>query len=158
MKRHDKSRRPRNIRVCLHPTRSLLVQTRFAPANQRQSRRDAPVSGPFGHISTCKGPFREDSSWGWGLELVAPVLGFRGRAMAVNFGSKTQGALGFPYNTGPSLAAGSALPPLPGNTQHQHTPAAACCVSTSGFLPYSQKQQPTWRPAVGGGAEIRVVS
>ena len=48
--------------------------------------------------------------------------------MAVNFGSKTQGALGFPYNTGPSLAAGSALPPLPGNTQHQHTPAAARCV------------------------------
>ena len=118
----------------LHPARSLLVQTFFVPANQRQSRRDAPVSGPFGHISTCKGPFREDSSWGWGLELVAPVLGFRGRAMAVNFGSKTQGALGFPYNTGPSLAAGSALPPLPGNTQHQHTPAAARCVlRTSGF-------------------------
>ena len=48
--------------------------------------------------------------------------------MAVQFGSKTRGALGFPYNTGPSLAAGSALPPLPGNTQHQHTPAAARCV------------------------------
>ena len=33
--------------------------------------------------------------------------------MAVKFGSKPHGALGFPYNAGPSLAAGSALPPLP---------------------------------------------
>ena len=33
--------------------------------------------------------------------------------MAVEFGSKPHGALGFPYNAGPSLAAGSALPPLP---------------------------------------------
>ena len=57
----------------LHPARSLLVQTFFVPANQRQSRRDALVSDPVGNTSTSKGPSREDSSWGWGLELGAPV-------------------------------------------------------------------------------------
>ena len=68
--------------------------------------------------------------------------------MAVKFGSKTQGALGFPYNTGPSLAAGSALPPLPGNTQHQHTPAAARCVlRTSGNV----HRSPPFVEGPGGG-------
>lgn len=68
--------------------------------------------------------------------------------MAVKFGSKLQGALGFPYKTGPSFAAGSALPLLPGNTQRQHTPTASRCVlRTSGDV----HRSPPFVKGPGGG-------